>query len=110
MDTESWHIASSSIILSGAFYSTAVCVSAAGDRLLTTFLKGTLSCGSKNKASSVAEIDQGRKDIDPNEIIYQQIQFNDPKEAVCIALLIVCARCLFGPVMGDVCKWSLSSS
>lgn len=54
----------------------------------------------------MAEIDQGRKDIDPNEIFYRQIQFNDPKEAVFIALLIVCARCLFGPVMGDVCKWS----
>lgn len=39
---------------------------------------------------------------------YWQIQFNDPKEAVFIALLIVEASCLFGPVMGDVWKEKLS--
>lgn len=67
---------------------------------------GMLSCGWKNKANNVAEIDQGRKNIDPVEIFYWQIQFNDPKETVLIALLIVWASCLFGPVLGVVWKWS----
>lgn len=58
----------------------------------------------------MADIDQGREDIDPNEIFYRQIQFNDPKEAVFIALLIVCARCLFGPVAGRCLQVKLSSS